>query len=174
MNYTEAKTIIKNFTQIVVTGPQRSGTRIASKIIAHDFGLNYIDEKIIKCYSLNAAKSALDNSVVQAPGLSAKCHLFPENVLIVFMCRMLTEIQASERRIKWDPKFAENEFLLYEDVGFKQINAPISNYKYLVWSRNQRPLIKKSVELEYHSLNLHPLWIPKNLRTDFKYNQTKI
>ena len=47
---------------IIVTGPQRSGTRLASHIIARDTKLTYVDEFD---YNLNIDK----NSVVQLPSM---------------------------------------------------------------------------------------------------------
>lgn len=177
MKYTEAKYKIANFDQIIVTGPQRSGTRIAAQIIAHDFGLPYCDEKDIHLYSKNAALKVFElegKAVIQAPGLSCKAHLFPANVLIILMMRPVSEIQASEQRIGWDKAWIKNEWLMYEDVGFKPIVAPISVYKYLIWRKHQRPLITNYIELEYHSLRGNLQWIPRTLRTNFKFDQTEI
>lgn len=173
MNYFEAKKIIDRHDKVIVTGPQRSGTRITAKMIAHDKRALYIDEVDVKTYSLPLAKKALEIApvcVMQCPGLSAKCHLFPENTLVVFMQREISEIRASEKRVGWE----ENEWIMYEDVGFKSIVAPISVYKYFIWRKYQRPLIKSWVELNYHSMRDHELWIPPNLRATFEAKQTEV
>ena len=38
---------LKKFKKIIVSGPQRSGTRICGKIIAHDLDYRYCDESYL-------------------------------------------------------------------------------------------------------------------------------
>ncbi len=92
---------------IIVTGPQRSGTRLASHIIARDTKLNYVDEFD---YSINVEP----NSVIQSPALlKAAVELsftFP-TAKFAFMYRNVDDILKSLERIEWykdyitDPSF---------------------------------------------------------------------
>ena len=43
---------LKEFPVVLVTGPQRSGTRICAKMIAHDTGHRFVDEREIHTDSL--------------------------------------------------------------------------------------------------------------------------
>ncbi len=176
MNYPNVLPQLLKHDKIIVTGPQRSGTRIAAKMIAHDKRCLYVDEDDIGTYNFGKAREALkleDDVVVQCPGLSAGCHRFPPNVMVVFMHREVSRIRASEKRIGWGP-WEENEWIMYNDIGFKPICAPISVYKYYIWNRHQKGLIKTYIELNYRSLEKHDLWIPKGLRVGFRAKQTDL
>jgi hypothetical protein len=63
---------LAQYGQIVVTGPQRSGTRIATQMIASDTGHRYVDEAKFGVRDVEAWLRALDggNVVVQSPGLA--------------------------------------------------------------------------------------------------------
>jgi len=51
---------------------------------------------------------------------------------------------------------------------------PMSEVKYMIWEKYQRPKIKYAYELEYESLSSHPLWIKPELRKQFKPTQTTL
>jgi len=159
---------LKKYNKILVTGPQRSGTRIAAKIIALDTDYAYIDEEEFKVSNLDQLKEILKRKkiVVQCPGVSAWIQKFSaDDTLIVFMKRDAEDILASQKRINWQQK---TEVSKYNKSG-----GIISLIKYNEWEGRQRPIIKHWLELEYESLVKHSLWIPKEKRTNFKYDQTK-
>src|SRR4051794_28861524 len=105
---------LKDFRQIVVTGPQRSGTTICTHMVAADLGYTAIDEtdKVFSAELKNRVNHLSDPGslrrvleengiVVQAPSASAFCHQLPEAIAVVFMIRPIDEILKSERRIGW-------------------------------------------------------------------------
>ena len=51
---------LSEFERIFVTGPQRSGTRICAKMIAHDIGYEFIDETQINMDSFYNFSSLLE------------------------------------------------------------------------------------------------------------------
>ena len=159
---------------ILVTGPQRSGTRFGAKVFRSEFGHRYIDETEIHTDSLYSAAELLipggaDRLVVQCPGLCRNVHFFGDrnDVLIVMMIRDLADIRASQDRIRWG----------WETLELSRYDAPsvaeIAHIKYTYWQMFQRPGIKHWHELCYESLSAHRLWIPKERRTDFGFAQTE-
>ena len=157
-----------NHKKILVTGPQRSGTTIATEILAQELDYRYVDEK--------SANTILDilhfvrhatRFVIQGPTLAAYCHLLP--MTVVYMIRPINEIIASEIRIKWSCSCEQEELAkCFADKG------PISEVKYKIWNTYQKPLLKDFFELEYHSMKDHCLWINKEKRVDFSPKQTKL
>ena len=169
-----------NTKSILVTGPQRSGTTIAAKMIAQKSGLHYVDENLIKVDDLGLffkLHDELDNYVMQAPGLSFICHRLPVD-LVVFMQRDGSDIQASEARINWYDKWNQYELEKYFYDG--EIHGIHDSWetKYHTWTIYQKPLMDKNnkryFDLDYESLQSHPLWIDKPQRVNFKDRQTTL
>lgn len=155
----------KQYRRIMVTGPQRSGTTIAAKILAEELGFAYRDEGEILVGDVGAAFRLYDlkrNFVLQAPALAAYCHLFPGAV--VFMARDLEEIRQSQIRIAWNSSPELEKYFL--DKG------EIAKVKYQVWEKWQKKLPGR-YELEYVSLASHRLWVPSHERKDFSARQTE-
>lgn len=181
MEYLDALPTIKKFSQIIVTGPQRSGTTICAKMLTHDLTSDdnkYVgfDETYISTHSFALASMILKlypKCVIQAPGLSAQAHLFPDDVLIVYMERPKYEIVKSQRRINW--QYEDSEWLMYRYVfGEERTKLCISDYKNYHWHLDQKQAIKNSLEIRYGSLCCHELWVPADKRKDFNYKQTEV
>jgi len=159
------------FDKILVTGPQRSGTRICARMIAHDTGYRYVDEKEIAVGHpelLKALCAAEHGFVVQCPALCHCVHEFSaDDTLIILMRRKIEDIIASQERIKWKN---EQDQLQRHYGG---VRGPISVIRYKFWEEHQRPKVKYFLEIEYESLLAHPLWVPKELRANFAPDQWK-
>ena len=160
---------LKEFSSIVISGPQRSGTRIAAKIIAADTNKELIDERYLNNHDERLLNHYLtkENVVIQCPGL---CHLLHRiktpSTLIIVILRPIQEIISSEIRC-WDKK---SEFV--ELVKYGYTNGVISEIKYNFWKSHQKPLLSdKAKEIEYHKLSSHPLFIKD--RKNFRWNQTE-
>jgi len=159
---------LKKYNKILVTGPQRSGTRIAAKMIAADTGYTYLDEEEFNVSNRDKLRKIFKRGdiVVQCPAISAWIQDFSANdTLIIFMMRDIDDILASQKRIGWGDKTELSKY------GKKR--GVISKIKYDVWEKEQKPKVENWLEVEYESLSGHPLWIAKNKRINFKYNQTK-
>ena len=77
-----------DYRNILVTGPQRSGTRICAQMVAHDTGHGYIDEVQIDTDSLYRLADAfsLNKVVVQCPACARFIHNFSNpHSLVIFM-----------------------------------------------------------------------------------------
>ena len=162
--------LIFDFSKILVTGPQRSGTRIVAKMIAHDNDIQYVSEQQIAVRDERKVRHFLyrnDRLVIQCPGL---CHRIEDfsgtNILIVIVVRNVEDIIASQRRINWN-RHQHKELSLY---GKK--SGIISEVRYEHW-KLQKKKIANWLEIRYEDLKDHPLFIPKDLRKNFRYNQTE-
>jgi len=154
---------------IVVTGPQRSGTTICTKMIADSLGHQCILEEEFSTDNVRKDFNLLymrlqdkkdSKAVYQVPALSAYVHLLPAHVAVVFMIRSESGIRASQNRIGWPD---EQRML----SRYFRIAGPISSVKYEVWKLWQKPCITHAYEIEYESLKGHHLWINEGLRRSF-------
>jgi hypothetical protein len=160
---------LANFKKILVTGPQRSGTRICAKMIAYDTGYEFIDEVSLSMdglYKLNHFLEEKRPLVIQCPVLCRYIHMFKgDKIAIVLMRRELDDIVKSQERIGWQWEWLElARYDLYDGI--------IAETKYQFWEQYQKERIQNSFEIEYESLVAHPLWITKDLRQNFHPIQT--
>lgn len=161
-----------NWPRILVTGPQRSGTRICTQMIAQDTGHWFVGEEEFGVDSLNRLWRLLQTSrnlVIQCPTMSPFVSLLAvddEGLLVVMMARNLKDIKASEKRIDW--RWETPELIRCLELGGDQ-----AKIKYSLWRGFQRECLgPQAYEVEYESLSAHPLWIPKKDRARFAPRQT--
>jgi hypothetical protein len=160
------------YRSILVTGPQRSGTTIATKMIAQDTGKKHIGESVIyeqnknnfmHNFRLKIDYWAKQESVIHCPTLVSVCNDYDiSDILIVFMMRDIEDIIASQKRVGWGSEHFEKEF-------FPPDKRPISVIKQEFW-KNNKP--SNGMEIHYEDLKGHPLWIPKHKRISFHSKQT--
>ena len=161
------------YDKIIVTGPQRCGTRIATKMIAVDLGYKFFSELLVAVDNFGKLRWLLRNEshfVVQCPALSHRVHeLDGDDFLIVFMRRAVDDVLASERRIRWSGRGEQRK---YEGFArFYDVGDPICVRKTRVWDRFQKGMIRHALDLEYRLLTGHPLWVPKANRRLFRPGQ---
>ncbi len=161
---------LKEFDNIVVSGPQRSGTRITAKILAQETDKLYVDEKGVNYHDFTLLKVHLNkgNVVIQCPGLCHLLHYITKNsTLVIVVRRDIDEIILSEQRC-WDGLFRDIELYKY---GYTK--GIISSIKYKFWEKVQRPILGNMArEINYRKLEEHPLFIKD--REDFKWDQTTL
>jgi hypothetical protein len=173
---------LSTFDKILVTGPQRSGTRIAAKMIAHDLTYQLVTEETFDVHSVKEFTKLVNRNfqmVVQCPGMCHVIHKFTtSNICVVLMRRDIDDIIASEKRVGWE--FGQMDELLKYGVKYEHLrwylrkgNPSISQLKYELWDTYQKDKIIHRFELGYSSLNIHPLWIPKEERIHFGVTQTE-
>ena len=156
--------------RIVVTGPQRSGSRVAAKMIAADTGHTFVDEMEFAIKDVGAFWEVLkrEQVVVQAPHmLKDVVDDPPPGIFVVLMRRELEHIHASERRIRWAEVFGGN---VTELAKFGLTEGDPAAVKYAYWDSHDKSV--PFLELEYEALRSHPLWVPEGLRRDFGPLQT--
>jgi hypothetical protein len=177
----------KSYDKIVVTGPQRSGTKIATKIIAEELGWEYVGEGVFwkdeprhdhdLKYRRWVANEDNVQKVLHCPAISHACHLTPRGTLIVFMIRPPAEIIASDEhrmskfRRRWITAPVNSVFKtkkltyskhFYPDRDIKSEEVP--NVIYEVWDTIQKKYDFDFVELKYEDLEQHSLWVPLEVR----------
>jgi len=173
------------FSKILVTGPQRSGTRIATKIIANllDYA-PYYEDKVANKGVFHCIENVLEEgSVLQFPEAAYNCHLAPKEVLVVFMIRPTLEIIASDiHRMKTYKRggsggqAVKSVFMTqrprYVDLyGLEPDHRKhdIPGYIYHYWKEYQKLQDFNWAELEYSCLKQHEFWIDlKDRRANFK------
>lgn len=160
---------LEEFDNIVISGPQRSGTRIVAKVIAHDTGKTYIDEKDINYHDFRLLEYYIKqgNFVIQCPGLCRILHhIKDKSTLIIMVRRPINEIINSEN-CHWDEGSRKIELFKYAHS-----EGIISRIKYAFWGKIQKPiLLERGREIKYHNLEKHKLFIKD--RKNFKWDQTQ-
>lgn len=140
-----------------------------------------------------------EKNVIQAPGFTAVSHhLSTDEDLIVFMVRGWSDIVKSLYRLNNSLSSLVIMDYIYEWDRFNYIN-PVVRFNcsnvvnsiigdfydkyvdkdsyyldslYKMWKYYQRDKIKNWIQLNYESMKIHPNWIDKNLRKNFKRTQT--
>lgn len=179
------------FSNIVVVGPQRSGTTFTAKVLAARLKFRYVDEIdfLINDAYLFKRQLKLSGSVIQAPGLTHLIHeMVGESTLVIYMRRASKDILKSVRN--------KNGFLTHQIFSINQskflrrrypldpcvrniLNEIDENELYIdtmlkIWHSCQSIRIKHQVELNYESLKFHPLWLDKKHRKGFHSKQVGI
>jgi hypothetical protein len=132
---------------IFVTGPQRSGTTIAARILASELNRTYIDE------SQYHPDTLTPDAVVQAPLLFKvviELSYKHPGAHFVFMHRDKQEIVDSMERIEWYKDYVDHPdfYSNYVDSVYNTLNA----YKLTLAE-------DRWTDMEYDSLSSHPLFI---------------
>lgn len=174
---------MRDFHRIYVTGPQRSGTTICARIIAHDTGYRYVDEEEFGVHEyadlIRLVQETDESLVVQCPGISRWIHAGelggdPRSA-VVWMLRPLHEIVASQQRIGWAKE--ADERAKYDDVNLSSLpgpEEPVAKLKYAFWRQFQLARIAHPHEIGYYGLSWHPLWVPKGQRHGFAPRQWQL
>ncbi len=172
---------LSTYSKILVTGPQRSGTTIAARMIAHTTGHQFVDEWDFNVSDLGMFHRLFYTPgpmVIQCPAL-CRCvhHYADERAMVVLMRRPPTEIADSVRRIRWEGNLPQ-EMTQYgitlpkSDLTNRKLVIDWIDTKYDFWNEIQAPCIPNSIEIAYNSLSNNPLWVPADRRKEFNAKQT--
>jgi hypothetical protein len=149
--------ILPPMAPIFVTGPQRSGTTIAARILAADLNRTYVDEA--EYTPSNLPK----NAVIQAPFIIKFAlelsYMFPK-AHFVFMERDKEDIVKSMEKIEWYKDYIQ-------DAAFYKPYVE-HTYRYIDLLCETLPKDRWSI-LHYDSLTTHPLFVKD--RHDFTVRQ---
>jgi hypothetical protein len=159
------------YKKIVVTGPQRSGTRIGAQMIAADTGHRFVDEAefLIKDAGLFREFLLQDGIVVQAPHmLKDVVDDPPPGIFIVLMRRDLEHVHASAQRIGWTENFGGNTTEL-KKFGLTEGDSAAVKYEY--WDSHDKTV--PYLELDYECLRAHPMYVTDEQRKGFGHWQTQ-
>ncbi|MEL6347391.1 MAG: glycosyltransferase [Myxococcota bacterium] len=162
---------LRRFARIIVTGPHRSGTTIAAEMIASDTGFEGVREEEFDFYREDLLRGVLARQqvVIQCPALfDLMPRLSAPDTAIVLMRRPLDELAASRAR-------------MFTPVGGRQLSAEEQNQaqlarlgardgdaaalKYALWDQwVAEGTLHNPVEVDYHDLSKHPMWVPADQR----------
>jgi hypothetical protein len=165
-----------DFKNIIVTGPQRSGTRIGAKVVADELGYAYTDETEVYTDSLYKLQWFIDEDkyrVFQCPALCRHIHILGhrDDIAIILMWRDIGAITASEHNIDWD----KSRWAKIELAHYPMYDGPLAYRKYQFWMDEQVNKIKHPFKLPYPWLAQHPLWVPRPMRLEnWGFTQTKL
>jgi len=168
---------LKTHKKILVSGPPRSGTQIATRMIAHDTGHRFVNEREHGCWRKCRMWDLLkmdEPMAIHCPSQSRWLHEFARqpDALIVFLLRNPGDIMASEHRVGKVQPLRRLTRRHYEDV--MPCHGPSCMVRQSYWLVQQRHLIDNKLELQYESLCEHPLWVERPLRETFAVKQTTL
>jgi hypothetical protein len=155
--------------RIIVTGPQRSGTTVASKALAADLRIPFVPETEFDTHDEGRFREILSTRkefVIQAPTMSPYVHKM-RDCEVVWMRRDLADVHRSQSRIAWVGEQEER------DRYFDHSKDPIAMVKTRAWDLFQRSELEESAfDMDYESLRGHRLWVDADSRTNFESRQT--
>ena len=157
---------LREYKNIVVSGPQRSGTTACAGFIMTDLGRGKITRVSggINIDQLAKACEAKGEKVIHAAGCTFGLHREDiggrDDTAIIWMWRDLEDVHKSEKRINWRPGA---EFGRYNTKNRDEV-APA---KIKMFLEEQKDKIKHIYEIDYTELEKHPLYVPPELRTSF-------
>lgn len=154
---------LKRHSVIIVTGPQRSGTRLGAQVIANDTGHTYIDEAEVGVCNPDMLTTASreHNVVIHCPAmLQEACEI--HTALVVCMYRDISDIIKSEKKINWNSDFEKKKYKPESEI-------PVSQQKYEYWHKHKP---ENHMEIVYDRLSSHTMWIDPKYRKLFQYWQT--
>lgn len=169
---------LDGFGRIMVTGPQRSGTRFAARAIAKELRMHYMDEEDFvfdnREHLERELRKYLIPVVVQCPGLMHVIHEYDNlDTCIVVMLREKNDIRKSMKRIGW--QYEEYEKQKYAQTWLNDVPPEVEDIvdlKYYIWENRQKNLIHNYQEIQYESLQSNLLWKPEEERKHFGPHQT--
>jgi hypothetical protein len=171
---------LRGYNAVLVTGPQRSGTTIGARILAHELGYEYVDEMQFGIHNHNRAQEFMKKGrvVLHAPGLCHVADRFPVtlNYAVVVMRRPIHEIYASEQRIGWRTENGGVNLRVEQDKyaeRFGIYGENIAAIKYFCWQEFQAHLCN-SFYLDYDALKTHPMFVEVGARKDFAPRQYEV
>ncbi len=174
---------LNEFRNIIVVGPQRSGTTFTGYAISQSLNIPYFAEESFDYDNIVLFTNLLETQekkVLQCPALTHSIDTVNlEESVIVWMVRKKEDIINSEKRISWKDEYHEKTKYLrrYEDAtdDLPKIDLfkPISLIKYFFWENYQRQKIVHFIEIEYEALRIifPKFWVSKKERKDFSPRQ---
>jgi len=159
---------------ILVTGFHRSGTTIAAKMIAHDTGHDFVREEEFNFTNVEAFECMIEADygpkVIQCPFMACRIHHYTD-CFVVWMVRPIEEIKASISQMQTPA--GEQLFghgWLAREMAAYHTERDLFEVKQENWELQRERV--QHLELPYHSLVNHPLWVPKEQR-DWHYRATE-
>lgn len=157
---------LRKYKNIVVSGPQRSGTTACSGFVMTDLGRGKISRVSggVNIDQLAKQCAAKGDKVIHAAGCTFGLHRDDiggrDDTAVIWMWRDLEDVHKSEKRINWRPGA---EFQRYDTKKREEV-APA---KIKMFEEEQRDKIKHLYEIDYTELEKHPLYVGPEERKAF-------
>jgi hypothetical protein len=172
---------LKDYRVVLVTGCQRTGTHIASQMIAHDCSFKFIEERVFNTHQEQTFRQIVDNSVrvvIQCPAMMYMLQdIASDDIAIVVMHRDKPDVLDSMSRIRWFER-GEHEIEVGKyGIDPALINAKsvdIHDLKYTHFNLYQRDSIPHVYDIQYQDLEHHVMWIEADKRKSFGDWQTDL
>lgn len=169
-DHKDFKDIFSKFERILVTGPQRSGSKLIANIISLDTGYRLVRHKQMDLPSGIKTFRKKKNIVLHHPSFVAFLKdIEDEHTAIVYCWRRLKDILDSEYKWKWLKYYPlELGYLKSQGyirkIGEKMNPAKIKNK---VWKNTLESTLQNTFTVRYEDLESHPLWVSKEARDRF-------
>lgn len=153
-----------------VGGPQRSGTHFCAAALANDFDLEYVWDA--SGWSLSHLQERLSEGdiAIPCPDLSTMAsEIDLGDALFIWMRRPTDEIETSQHRIGYS-RFQMLRPGMHQLV-LQNYEGKLCERRYQHWVEEQRDKFDQWIELDYHALKDHPIYVPKGKRAKFKDHQ---
>jgi hypothetical protein len=163
---------LADYRVVLVSGPHRSGTTIAARMIAEDTGLRFCPEETFGHDNAKAWIKLVETAqgaVIQCPTMCYQIERFGdrEDVAVVMMFRWLGDILKSQVQVGWSPDGQYKTRYKAELARYRENRSSLASIKYKHWLASQRDNILHSYIVRYETLNKHPLWLSKEQRRGF-------
>jgi len=169
MTYDEIP-LLGKYQRVLVTGPQRSGTQIAGRVIARILGYEFQNWKTWPA-GLHGLMDflAAERVVWQNPSMVGAVPFLRSNsfrVAVVFVWRDLAEINASLKRIGWTAEEEERFFLCMPDDNYTPSTIR-KQHLWQTWEHRDACLFT----LPYEVLEPAPEWVERPDRGGWRSDQ---
>lgn len=159
------------FDRVIVTGPQRSGTKIVANMISIATGFDLVRHQQMSLPGGVEAFKKSKNIVLHHPSFVAFLRdVSDERTAIVYCWRYLPDILASEHKWKWKKNYPLELGYLKKQGYIRKVSEKHkpAKLKNLIWKNTLEPTLLNTFTVKYESLDTHPLWVPKEKRDKFK------
>lgn len=162
---------VGHFQRVLVTGPQRCGTRITSRMFAQDAGEDWtwVGEEEFGTDDVQRFRQLItaEKIVVHCPAvMQVVPEVADEETLVVVLHRPLDEVVRSRQRIDWNEN--ANELAKYQVA---EGDSALVKWREFDRRRHEVPHV---LDVDFHELAGHPLFLPSRSRTDFLPLQTEL
>jgi hypothetical protein len=151
-----------NHPPIIITGPQRSGTTIATHILSADLKRTPVDEIDF------IPGNDYTNCIIQSPNAMDAyvllLHMYP-SLEFILIRRSKEDIIDSMKRIQW----CKNDVQNWDQFLNQYVDSRLQ-----VWEQVKKDFPDNCSELPYEALSGHPLFVSKTHRTDFTTKQWQV
>ena len=177
-NYDNLLLVLKRFSRILITGPQRSGTTYTSHIVAKDLGYKCYDESVIRVNDIELFNRYIKHEkiVMQCPDLTLRLEeINYPSTIAVFMDRNNNDIRESEKRVNWEgyPDIKKSYQEKYPSINFDEFKQTAPMRKWVFNNIQKDKMQIPHLQVPYEILEQTSGFRDKEYRKSFHIKQWK-